>query len=290
MKVLITGANGRIGHNLVQWLADKHELVLLGQQPKASLAGHKYHQVDMTDKAQLNEVMAKEKPEAIVHLAALLASTCASDPELAHKINVNSSEYLAELATANRVRVFVFASSSAVYNQTELAPTDEEHNVDPKSVYGKTKLLAEKKLMAVSEHQQTKFISLRLFNIYGADFNESLVYQLLHSTKEKPTVLFGPNNFYRDYVHISDICAAFEHSLSADTSPYEVLNIASGKVLNNQQLVEELGENGASIYFEIKKNTPLSISWANIGQSERVINWQPHTEIRGAIEEIINAR
>ncbi len=289
MKVLITGANGRIGRNLVQRLANKHKLILLGQQPEASSAGHKYYQVDMTDKDQLSEIMTDERPEAIVHLAALLASTCASEPTLAHKINVDSSENLANLAITNQVKMFVFASSSAVYNQTELLPTDEEHNIDPQSVYGKTKLLAEKKLMAVSKNGPTQFVTLRLFNIYGADFDDTLVYQLLHSTKDKPAPLFGPDNFYRDYVHISDICAAFERSLSVNVGSYKVLNIGSGKVLNNRQLVEELEKNGASIYFEIKK-TPANISWADISRAEEAINWKPRAEIKGSIEEITNAR
>ena len=285
MKILVTGATGRIGRSLVKRLEATHKLVLLSKSPAPGIGS--LYQINLTDRRALSKLIKDEKLEAIIHLAGLLAPACEANPGLAQQINVEATEFLAKVAQENNVKTFIFASSSGVYNQTELSPTDEFHNVEPLSVYGETKLQAENKLELLAAKSDTKIISLRLFNIYGTDFTDSLISKLLESRADKPATLYGPDNFYRDYIHISDIASAFEEMLNTNGNNYEVYNIGSGEVLSNSQLVTELDKAGAKVYFNVKK-CQNSISWADIARVTKATNWQPTFKFKEFVKELNN--
>ena len=79
MKILITGASGRLGREIVKALRDQHELVALSRTVSHTLGGVKSYAVDLTHLAQLSEIMATEKPDVIIHLAGLVTSENISD-------------------------------------------------------------------------------------------------------------------------------------------------------------------------------------------------------------------
>jgi len=282
MKILISGATGKIGQSLVESLEIEHELILLSKESVPAKGN--FFQVDLKDHARLSELIKDEKPEAIIHLAGLLAPDCEKNPQLAYEINVEATEILAKIAEENGVKVFIFASSSAVYNQTDLSPTNEFHNLEPQSIYGKTKLQAEQQLQSLATGHGTKIISLRLFNIYGTAFTDSLICKLLESRPDKPAKIYGPDNFYRDYIHISDVVKAFEEMLGVGGTNYEVYNIGSGKVLSNRELVEEIEKAGAKIYFDIRPNHE-TVSWADISRVTKATNWHPDFKLEEFVKE-----
>lgn len=282
MKILITGATGRIGRKLVDHLKTKHQLVLMGRS--SSMQEANFHKLDLSDEEALVKLFADEQPQAVVHLAGLLAPACAADPRLAREVNVEATENLAKIAFAHKIKTFIFASSSAVYNQTDLKPTDEFHNLEPQSVYGKNKLEAEKKLEQLAIKDKLNISSLRLFNIYGPGFDDSLVNKLLESTAENPAMIYGPNNFYRDYIHISDAAKAFEEILNRHQSAYKVYNVGSGTVLSNEELVAELKKAEAKVYFKLKENQ-TNISWADISRIIGDTGWRPKFQLSDFVKE-----
>jgi nucleoside-diphosphate-sugar epimerase len=279
MKILITGAAGKVGTRLIQHLQNEYEIVAIDRSENLTPSTTKFYKADLTELSEIAAIFASEKPDYVIHLAAILGPACENNPDLAHKINVEATGNLAQLAIQYQVKKFVLASTSAVYKQLDLQPTSEQQNIDPQSVYGKSKLAAEQLIQHIQDKSQTQFVILRMFNIYGAEFSESLVYKLTHSQPDAPVNLIGPENFIRDYVHIQDVIQAFELAIKTDLAQeVEILNIASGIATSNAQLIETLSQVQPDIHFTVQPCS-TNISWANINKAQKLLHFKPHTEI-----------
>lgn len=280
MKVLITGATGNIGREVCAKLGKEHELICTSRREPSDKCGYKHYKVDMERPEGLAEIVAMQRPQVIIHLAAMLGGVCEQMPELAQKVNVESTRVLAEAAAASRVETFVFTSTAAVYNQKELAPTREDQNVDPQSIYGKTKLSAEAELAKIASRSQTSFVAMRVFNVFGPTLTGSLVYKLAHSTADAPVSLFGDDAFYRDYISMMDVVNALT-SLNKlnELNGYNVMNISSGVATNNTKLIEDLRSQGYDPQFTVQEASP-SYSWADISKARELIGFTPNPEIK----------
>ena len=134
--VWITGAGGLIGNHLVQTAANF--------APQFQAVGLT-RGVDLTDFAAVRHAFAEQKPQLVIHCAAMSRSPeCQAKPELARKVNVDATANLAELAAEIP---FVFFSTDLVFDG-ERGIYAETDAVNPISVYGETKLAAENLLRA----------------------------------------------------------------------------------------------------------------------------------------------
>lgn len=279
MKILITGASGKLGKHLTTFLlADNHELVLISRS-QTQIEGRLAHRADISSPDDIAQIFKTEKPQAVIHLASIIGVDCEENPKLAEKVNVEATKSLINLANEFGVEKFIFASTSAVYGRHELAATDENHNINPTSVYGRTKLSAEKMLSSYAEKSSTQVIVFRLFNIYGEGFTDSLIYKLVHSTEDKPVGLRSLDNFYRDYVHVDDVLGAFAAALErlGDTK-LATLNIGSGKALSNRELLDNLKDLGIEPHYTVSTGQ-LDVSWADISKARKLLNFEPRTVI-----------
>ncbi len=193
--VLITGANGEIGHSLVNRLVEteRYRIVTLDLTPAsdqlrarcdATYAGN------IMDRYLLDQVAAHHEIEVVFHLAALLSTRGERDPELAHQVNVEGTLNLLRVAQAQSARHgkpvrFLFPSSIAVYGLPNLAEKaaasrikEEAWNV-PVTMYGCNKLYCEhlgryytnhhRQLGALSGAARLDFRSLRFPGLISAD-------------------------------------------------------------------------------------------------------------------------
>ncbi|HKX73404.1 MAG TPA: NAD(P)-dependent oxidoreductase [Candidatus Saccharimonadales bacterium] len=279
MKILITGASGNVGREVSRALGQTNQLVYVSRSAPKQVPDGAHYAVDMADPTELPSIFEKEKPDAVIHLAAMLGAICDQEPELAQKVNVEATRLLAELSVKHGVGVFLFPSTAAAYNQTELAATDEDHNVDPRSIYGKTKVEAERALEALSKTGATRFAALRIFNVYGPEFAASLVYKLAHSSPDAPVSLFGMDTFYRDYIHVDDLVKVLANLQAYKNLPvFSVFNIAGGKATNNTELIAQLTKQGFDPQYVVQEAAP-SYSWANISRAKEQLGFDPATAI-----------
>jgi UDP-glucose 4-epimerase len=116
--------------------------------------------------------------------------------------------------------------------------------------------------------------------MYGPGFTDSLVYKLAHPDEENPVGLVGLENFYRDYVHISDIVQATQLALehNFDSQSHVVMNVGSGVATSNAQLVEAIVDAGIQPEYKLSDNDNLNASWADISRA-RAAGFVPHTDI-----------
>lgn len=165
---LITGANGEIGHGLIQHFGElgEHDVVALDLKPlDASLKRYCTTSIagDILDENLLNRLVSEYEIHAIFHLAALLSTRAEYTPDTAHRVNVNGTLNLLQLAAeqarwhGNPVK-FLFPSSIAAYGLPDLetkaragAVREDQYN-QPVTMYGCNKLYCEQLGRYYSDH------------------------------------------------------------------------------------------------------------------------------------------
>src|SRR4051812_34634080 len=151
MKILVTGATGKVGSRLARRLAQRGDQVraLVRDQPRAAPlreAGVELAQGDLLDVPSL--AAAVRGIEAVVHCAAFFRG---ATPEQAHAVNDVGTRNLAGVARAASVRRLVFTSTGLVYGPTGGRLAGEDDPCAPTAPYPVSKLAAERFLLAIED-------------------------------------------------------------------------------------------------------------------------------------------
>jgi len=228
MKVLITGAAGFIGsHTSDRLLAEGHEVLgvdnfrtghrrnleaALQQAPRFTLA-----EADVAEAGVLGSLCARFRPEAIIHLAALVSvQESIADPVLNHRLNVEATERVAAVAAKHGVRRIVFASSAAVYGDTQELPIEETSPKQPISPYGEAKLRSESILLASAAAAAGDCVvrCQRYFNVFGPRQDPASpysgvisIFQKCYAEGRAPTI-YGDGQQTRDFISVYDVARA----------------------------------------------------------------------------------
>jgi len=224
MKILITGAAGFIGsHTSDRLLAEGHEVLgvdnfrtghrrnleaALRHAPRFTLV-----EADVAEACALDALCARFRPEAIIHLAALVSvQESITNPELNHRLNVEATEHVAAAAAKHGARRVVFASSAAVYGDARELPISEDAEKRPISPYGEAKLHSEKILLGVAAPAVVR--CQRYFNVFGPRQDPASPYSGVISIFQKcyaegwaPTI-YGDGQQTRDFISVYDVARA----------------------------------------------------------------------------------
>jgi len=151
MKILITGAGGQIGHDLIGTLiAAGHDVVstdLAPRPPSHAHAGGDWQRLDVTDAAAVQHLFTDARPELVFHLAAILSARGEQDPRLAYDVNQTGTWNVLEAARRAKVGRLIFTSSIAVFGPPPSGPLPDPCPDDvalhPTTMYGATKVAGE---------------------------------------------------------------------------------------------------------------------------------------------------
>lgn len=154
MKILITGSNGMLGHDLREALRDKHELVLTTSKT-----------LDITDKEHTIKFICDIKPDLVINSAAYTdVDGCEENPELAFDVNGEGVRNLA--LGCNEVDCpLVHISTDYVFNGENTRPWLEDDEIGPISIYGKSKRKGEEAILEILD----KFYIIRTAWLYGVN-------------------------------------------------------------------------------------------------------------------------
>ncbi len=149
-KILLTGSNGLLGQKLVELVAlyPEYELIATsrGENRLSNKQGYTYHPLDITDKADVEMVMEKFKPEFVINSAAMTnVDQCETQKDECWQLNVRAVEYIAE--ACQKHNSFLLHVSTDFIFDGENGPYNEEAIPKPISYYGTSKLAAERILM-----------------------------------------------------------------------------------------------------------------------------------------------
>ena len=140
MRIMLTGAFGQLGHSLTNVLNKKHDLILTGREIPASKKGIK---LNIQNKIHLNEIIQSTEPDIIINLAAMTnVDDCEVNPTLAREINIAGVQNIIESFSGKIIQIstdYVFDGKNGPYSESD--------EVSPVSIYGQTKLNAEKILL-----------------------------------------------------------------------------------------------------------------------------------------------
>jgi UDP-glucose 4-epimerase len=274
MKVLITGSAGRLGRQLQLRLGLRESVEgIFLRNPRTELDKLDTLAVDVTDAAALRHAISLSRPDVIVHLASIAGAACELDELRAHAVNVRSVETVASSAEEFGVSRIIFASTSAVYGDQFAGPVAEDAELSPVSTYARTKIDAENVLQNKAS-ARLQVVILRIFNVFGESFEDSLVSKLLASSPAHPVIFRGWDNFVRDYSHVDSVVDAIELSMTAPLDQASsTFNVGSGVPTSNRQLVERLGS-GRTLQFRTE-TAAFSYSCADISRARLQLNYTP---------------
>lgn len=172
MKVFVTGVGGQLGYDVMKELAKRgHECVGSDILPKEKIALHfEYVQLDITDKAAVEQTISKLQPDAVIHCAAWTAVDAAEDEDKKAKvyaINVDGTKYIAEACKKIDCKM-VYISTDYVFNGEGTEPWRPDcKEYAPLNVYGDSKLKGELAVAGALE----KYFIVRIAWVFGKNGN-----------------------------------------------------------------------------------------------------------------------
>ena len=238
-RILVTGAGGFIGYNLANDLIQSGFEVTgidlhFPENPGARReARFKKVAGDFRDSQRLESAL--EGADAVIHLASAHLDTGLAEEEY-WDVNVRSLPALLEQARAGGVQRFVHISSVGVYGRLADCPANEETSCHPQSIYGRTKLEGERKVLEY--HRQTGFpvVVLRPAWVYGPGCPRTM--KLFRTLKKRRFVMIGSGGNLRHPVFIGDFIAACKLTLDSANAVGEVTIIAGPKALTTSELID----------------------------------------------------
>jgi UDP-glucose 4-epimerase len=236
MRALVTGGAGFIGSHITDALVGAgHSVTVVddlsrGRRAQVN-AQATFVELDITS-AALAAAMAEAKPEVVFHHAAQIdVRASVRDPLHDADVNVVGTVNVLRAAIDAGARRVVFASSGgAIYGDTAVIPTPEDHPCMPESPYGTAKLCGEAYGGTFSRQAGLEFVALRYANVYGPrqDPHGEAGVIAIFATRlidGAPPVVNGDGLQTRDYVHVHDVVRA---NLAAVDGPPGVYNIGTG--------------------------------------------------------------
>ena len=137
MTILITGAFGQLGKSLIKILGKKHKIIPTGHYIPKNYNGIR---LNIQNKIQLKEIVRTIQPDLIINLAAITdVDKCEENPQLAKEVNIAGLQNICNTFGGKIIQL----STDYVFDGKN-GPYIEEDKVSPLSIYGKTKLEAEK--------------------------------------------------------------------------------------------------------------------------------------------------
>ena len=302
-KAVVTGGAGFIGSHIVEELVNRKVSVIAIDTVKpggASNIAHllnnellEYIQCNIEDYNMLERIFAGI--EYVFHHAAS-PNPRAEYIDFAEYYNINSRGILNVLQSArdNRVKKVIFASSSAVYGNTQNQKLSESMLPQPQSPYAVCKLIAEHYCDIYNRIHGLPTVCLRYFNVYGPRQNPdsqlaSVIPKFIRSIKKgKPPIVYGDGEQSRDFVYVADVAKA--NLLAAESEATGIYNVGTGEPVSLNKLLETLlllmERKDIKAGYENERPEEIKHSLADISKA-RSIGYSPKYGLEEGLREML---
>jgi UDP-glucuronate 4-epimerase len=325
-RILVTGAAGFIGFHLSQRLMDRGDHVIgvdnLNDYYDVSLkearlerlvsrSGFAFHRIDIADTAGVMELFEREKPDAVVNLAAQAGVRYSLQNPYAY-VNANLLGFMniLEACRHHPVQHLVFASSSSVYGANTKMPFSIHHNVDhPVSLYAASKKANELMAHTYAHLFGIPCTGLRFFTVYGPWGRPDMALFLFTRAilEGRPIDVFNHGRMRRDFTYIDDIIEGVVRVVDrpatpnrdwtgdapdpgTSAAPYRLYNIGNNSPVELMRFIEiletELGRKAKLNMLPIQPGD-VPATCADVEDLSRDTGFSPDTPIEEGIARFV---
>ena len=297
IKVIVLGGAGFIGSHLCDLLVEKkYKIIVIDNLSTGRLSNvnHikrkiRFIKADISKEGKWQKEFKNAK--YIFHLAALADIVPSiENPKKYFESNITGTLHVLEAAKRFKIKKIIYAASSSCYGIPKKYPTTENEKIDTRYPYAVTKYLAEEMIIYWSKIYNLKFISLRLFNVYGTRSRTSGTYGamfgvfLTQKLKKFPFTVVGSGKQKRDFTYVTDVTKAFFLSAISNVEN-EIFNVGSGNTVSVNKIVSLL--KGDRVRIPKRPGEP-NITFASINKIKKRLNWYPKVKIEQGIKFLLN--
>ncbi len=198
----------------------------------------------------------------------------------------------------------IYLSSASVYGNQKKLPVNEQRKVQINNLYDNLKVLSEQ-ILINSNLNNINYSILRLSNVYGENHsklnqtNRQILSKIIKfALKYKKIDVYGHGKYFRDYVHVKDVCEAIYKVLRTKKSKNQIFNIASGhkiQLICMFKLIKKIiYENyGYSVTLNRVKIDNNKINYirnyqASINKARKLLKWKTNIELKSGVTDLIN--
>jgi UDP-glucose 4-epimerase len=303
---LVTGAAGFLGSHVVAQLLSR-SIAVVGIDdlstgkwqflaPFANNPLFKFVCEDIRDEAAMVAVCKREKPAAVVHLAALhFIPAAMRNPSLTVSLNVHGTQCVLTAAREADVPRFWFASTADVYKPV-VGPHQESGEIAPFNIYGLTKWMGEKLVqLEVDSRPASHFVIGRLFNLYGPhETNPHILPEIINQIRNNGSNVLRLGNITpkRDLVPVQDAAKAVIEMVEKSTPGINLANLGTGVSVTMQEVVERIAAiSGKPLKIETDPSKLRPVErphlQADVTRLRSMIGWSPHTDLSKGLKELL---
>tara|TARA_B100000780_G_scaffold229166_1_gene168714 strand:- start:1308 stop:2282 length:975 start_codon:yes stop_codon:yes gene_type:complete len=301
-NILMTGGAGYIGSHISEILIKNNKKLFIVDNLSTGfkeLINKKafFYNLDILNTPKLRKIIIEKKIDSVIHLAASLSIGIGEKyPKLYYKNNVLGTKSLLKACNNSLVKNLIFSSTAAVYKDKQKI-VNEKSKILPKSVYGKTKLLAEKKIISYCKKEKINYGVLRYFNVCGASPSGKIgliskgdhLFKNISTeiVKKRPLIKIYGNDYntpdgtaIRDFIHVTDLAEIHYQVLKiiSQSKKSKILNCGYNRGLSVKQVVDEFKsqiKKTIKIKFQKRRSGDMEILIANNKSLKKFINWKP---------------
>ncbi len=247
-KILVTGSNGLLGQKLIEKLskAENVEVVATarGENRLPFAEDYKFVSLDITKKEEVETVFAYEKPDVVIHTAAMTnVDQCETEKDACWDLNVKAVEYLLESSKKHN-SFFIHLSTDFIFDGKE-GPYDEKAVANPLSFYGWSKYAAEKLVI----NSDVKWAIARTVLVYGIahDMSRTNIILWVKNSLEQGKSINVVNDQWRTPTLAEDLADGC--ILIAQKEAEGIFNISGKDLLNPFQMAIMTAD-----YFNLDKS------------------------------------
>lgn len=299
MKVLLTGGAGFIGSHIAEKLHNqKIDTVILDNFSNGCKENipqdMPYVSMDIRD-PQIIEWMKREHFDFVIHQAAQISVPYSLEHPLEDcQTNVLGLLHLLEGARLSGVKRVIFASSAAIYGDTQIFPIQEDSPKDPLSFYGLSKWTEEQYLSLYWKTFGLEYVTLRYANVYGerqGAHGEGGVIDIFCKKilQGLPLAIFGDGAQTRDFIHAQDVADANVKALLT-SHPNRAYNISTGVEISLNDLTQlfvDISLNPLEIQHLDAREGDILRSVLDSSAAQSNLNWRPHIALSEGLSHLI---
>lgn len=248
-KILVTGATGFIGKNLVESLKEKFEVyaLILDEKEKNVIPQIDYilwktffdreNEIKTLDGKKLGKI------DTVIHLASYGVNPKDNDIDKMVESNINLTKDLILNLERVSCKNIIFTGSGFEYGDKGKIKLKEDMELNPFSLYGATKVSAFLIGKKLCESLGINYINLRLFNIFGEyEGSNRLIPQIINNYLEGKELNFTAGNQVRDYLYIKDIIEVYEMILEKNIYNNETYNVCSSEEVTIKEFITKVAD------------------------------------------------